>query len=125
MKLYDLNNYFLFIQSQGLPGKIKVAQIQGTCSTCPSALASFPSDEKQAVQTGAAFKWTFVDYEVCFSSYSLYRDSVTHGGIASGPENAKFFRNNKSKSTNENDEYLWVSFKCGPCPNGCSKEVIY
>ena len=81
------------------------------------------SPERATALTGAAFKWILSGSLVVFKCYADYRDSVTKGGIASGPEKAKYLRNNKSKTKNNNGEYNWVSFKCGSCPDGCSHEV--
>ena len=67
---------------------------------------SFGSSVRNAPLTGAAFKWQFEDSSDTFANYAEYRDSITKGGIASGPEKAKYFRNNKSKTLNKNGSFL-------------------
>ena len=72
--------------------------------------------------TGAKFAWEFSEDIPTFETYASYLLSVTTGGEASGPDKAKFGRNNKSKTRNCNREYDWVSFQCRSCVH-CSNEV--
>ena len=65
--------------------------------------------------TGANFVFENSTGIPTFKTYVEFLNDVTKGGIATGPDKAKYARYNKSKDKHVNQgvsEYLWVSFNC-------------